>query len=112
MPGALHILSLQRKLKTEKDFLKSLICRNITKRRSSLKQAKTQQLRVLQKLLSAYCRGDIAITSRLLHRLKRSKKLNFLRRNFQKILPHSQLRQQLLSLASVLHYFVKPLLTK
>ena len=47
------------------------------------------------------------MTSQFLNRLKRSKKLTFIEQNFSKIRPDPNLRKNILSLASVLHLFIK-----
>ena len=39
MSKGLHILGFQNKLKTEKDFLKSLLCQNLSKRKLILEKS-------------------------------------------------------------------------
>ena len=112
MTGGVHILSLQNILKQNKDFIRSLVCRNVAKRRLILEKATSKQLRLIQKLLSLFLRREIGITSQLLSRIKKSKKLSFIEHNFRKIRSDPNLRKNILSLASVLHLFCKVLLKK
>ena len=112
MPSSLHILSFQNLLKKERKFLESLICRSIAKRRLILERASSKQLRLLQKLLTLFLRGDIAVTRHFFNRLKKSKKLTFIEENFRKIGSDPNLRRHILSLSSILHLFVKVLLKK
>ena len=112
MPGGLHILSFQNVLRGEREFIRSLICRSIAKRRLILEKATPKQLRLIQKLLVLFLRGEIGVTNQLLNRIKRSKKLKFIEQNFNKIRSDPKLRQNILSLASVLHLFVKIILKK
>ena len=112
MPGGLHILSFQNVLKGERDFIRSLVCRSVAKRRLILEKATPKQLRLIQKLLVLFLRGEIGVTNQLLNRIKRSKKLKFIEQNFNKIRSDPKLRQNILSLASVLHLFVKIILKK
>ena len=112
MSTRLHILSFQKELENNRQFLKSLLCHDITKRRFILEKAKDKELRVLQKLLSYCLRGEIEITQSLYNRINRTKKLGFIQQNFQKIKATPQLRGNLVKLASFLHLFVKRILKK
>ena len=110
MPGMLHILSFQKNLQEEKKFIKSLVCRSLVKRRLILEKATPKQLRLIQKLLALFLRGEIGVTAQFLNRIKRSKKLPFLEQYFNKIHSDPNLRQHILSLASILHLFIKIIL--
>ena len=112
MPGGLHILSFQNILRRQQSFIRSLVCRSIAKRRLILEKATPQQLRLIQKLLALFLRGEIGVTSQLLNRLKKSKKLSFIENNFNRIRATPNLRKNILSIASVLHLFCKILLKK
>ena len=112
MPGTLHILSFLNILREEKQFIKSLLCRSLTKRRLILEKASSKQLRLIQKCLTLFIRGEIGVTRQFLHRIKRSKKLTFLEQKFNKIRSDPHLRQHILSLASILHLFCKVILKK
>ena len=112
MPGGLHILSFQNVLRGEREFIRSLICRSAAKRRLILEKATPKQLRLIQRLLTLFLRGEIGVTSQLLNCLKRSKKLSFIENNFNKIRSNPNLRKTISSLASVLHLFCKILLKK
>ena len=112
MSTSLHILSFINSLRGEKKFIKSLVCRSVAKRRLLLEKSTPKQLRILQKLLTLFLRGEIGVTSQFLNRLKRSKKLTFIEQNFSKIRPDPNLRKNILSLASVLHLFIKVILKK
>ena len=78
MPSGLHILSFQNILRGEQKFIRSLVCRSVAKRRLILEKATSKQLRLIQKLLALFLRGEIGVTSQLLNRLKKSKKLSFI----------------------------------
>ena len=112
MPSAIHILSFQNNLREERQFIKSLACRSATKRRLILEKATPKQLRLIQKLLTLFIRGEIGVTAQFFNRIKRSKKLTFLEQHFSKIYSDPNLRQHILSLASVLHLFIKIILKK
>ena len=112
MSGRLHILAFQNRLKEEREFMKSLLCRQVGKRRLILEKASSKQLHLLQKLLTLFVRGDIGVTNQFLNRMKRSRKLNFIEQKFHKIHSNPNLRQHLVSLAPVLHLFVKIILKK
>ena len=85
MPSGLHILAFQKILRGDQKFIRSLVCRSVAKRRLILEKATPKQLRLIQKLLTLFLRGEIGVTSQLLNRLKRSKKLSFIENNFNKI---------------------------
>ena len=112
MLGTVHILAFQNKLKQEREFIKSLVCRSVTRRQLILQKATPKQLRLIQKLLSLFLRGEIGVSSHFLNRIKRSKKLSFIEQNFTKIRADPNLRQHIVSLASVLHLFIKIILKK
>ena len=112
MPSSLHILSFQNILRGEQKFIRSLVCRSVAKRRLILEKATSKQLRLIQKLLALFLRGKIGVTSQLLNRLKKSKKLSFIENNFNKIRSSPDLKKNILSIASVLHLFCKILLKK
>ena len=112
MPSGLHILAFQKILRGEQKFIRSLVCQSVAKRRLILEKATPKQLRLIQKLLTLFLRGEIGVTNQLLNRLKRSKKLSFIENNFNKIHSNPNLRKTISSLASVLHLFCKILLKK
>ena len=112
MPSGLHIISFQNILRGEQKFIRSLVCRSVAKRRLILEKATSKQLRLIQKLLALFLRGKIGVTSQLLNRLKKSKKLSFIENNFNKIRSSPDLKKNILSIASVLHLFCKILLKK
>ena len=112
MFSGLHILSFINTLKGERKFIESLVCRSVAKRRLILEKATPKQLRLIQKLLTLFLRGEIGVTSQFLNRLKRSKKLTFIEQNFNKIRSDPNLKKNILSLASVLHLFIKVILKK
>ena len=112
MLGTVHILAFQNNLKQEREFIRSLVCRSVTRRRLILQKATPKQLRLIQKLLSLFLRGEIGVSSHFLNRIKRSKKLSFIEQNFTKIRADPNLRQHIVSLASVLHLFIKIILKK
>ena len=93
-------------------FLQSLLCRQLRKRKLLLEKATGKELRVLQKLLSCYVRGELPISSQVYGRIKRARKLGLLESQFKKIKFNPQLKRHLLSLASVLHLLIKPTLAK
>ena len=108
MPSRLHILSFQSNLRDEKKFIKSLVCHSVAKRRLILEKATPKQLQLIQKLLALFLR----VTAQFLNRIKRSKKVPFLEQHFKKICSDPNLRQHILSLASILHLFIKVVLKK
>ena len=112
MHSPLHILSFQQKLKAEKEFLKSLLCKTINRRRLILEKATNKQLNLLQKLLVLFLRGEVSVTPQLVNRLKRSRKLAFIEQNFNKVKKDPNLRKKFLVLASIIHLFVKVIIEK
>ena len=85
MSGMLHIFSFQNILRKEREFIKSLTCRSLSKRKLILEKATPQQLRLIQKLLTLFLRCEIGVTSHFFNRIKRSKKLTFIEDNFSKL---------------------------
>ena len=112
MSGSLHILSFQKKLREERQFLQSLLSKQPSKRKWILESAKDSQLRLLQKLITLFLRGEIPITPQIYSRIKKSKKLAFIESKFNKIQPDSKLREHILTLAPVLPLFLKVILQK
>ena len=112
MPAGLHIFSFQSVLKKERKFLKSLTSPSLPKRKLILEQASPKQLRLIQKLLSSFVRGEIGVTAQFFNRVKRARKLTFIEENFSKIRSDPNLKAHLLSLASVVHLFVRVILKK
>ena len=108
----IHILSFQQKLKAEKSFLQSLLCKTIARRKLILEKASNKQLNLLQKLLVLFLRGEVGVTAHLVNKLKRSRKLAFIEQNFNKIKKDPDLRHKFLVLASVIHLFVRVILNK
>ena len=109
----LHILSLQKDLKQHKPFLKSIAnSKTPHQRRLKIKQANKSELKVLQRLLCAFSRQDIGISKHLLTRLKQTKKHNFILTHFQKLNSQTNLKNNLLKIASVLHLFLKLIFKK
>ena len=112
MSKGLHILGFQNKLKTEKDFLKSLLCQNLSKRKLILEKSSTKQLRVIQTLLCLILRGEIGVSHHLFNLIKRSKKLSFIKQRFKKLAPDPNLKQHLLTIAPLIPAFVRLILKK
>ena len=112
MSGSLHILSFQKKLREERQFLQSLLSKQPSKRKWILESAKDSQLRLLQKLITLFLRGEIPITPQIYSRIKKSKKLAFIESKFNKIQPDPKLREHILTLAPVLPLFLKVILQK
>ena len=112
MSKGLHILGFQNKLKTEKDFLKSLLCQNLSKRKLILEKSSTKQLRLIQTLLCLILRGEIGVSPHLFNRIKRSKKLSFIEQRFKKLAPDPNLKQHLLTIAPLIPAFVRLILKK
>ena len=112
MSGSLHILSFQKKLREERQFLQSLLSKQPSKRKWILESAKDSQLRLLQKLITLFLRGEIPITPQIYSRIKKSKKLAFIESKFNKIQPDPKLREHILALAAVLPLFLKVILQK
>ena len=104
----LHILSLEESLKNNKPFLKSIVkCKTANHRKFLIQHAKKSQLRILQRLLAAFTRGDIAISKHLETRLKQSKKQNFVVRHFSKLNSQKDLLSNLLKIANILPWFLR-----
>ena len=112
MSGSLHILSFQKKLREESDFLHSLLSKKPSKRKWILESAKNNQLRLLQKLIALFLRGEIPITPHLYGRIKKSKKLAFIESKFNKIKADPHLRKNLITLAPILPLFLKVVIQK
>ena len=112
MSKGLHILGFQNKLKTERNFLKSLLCQNVSKRKLILERSSSKQLRLIQTLLCLILRGEIGVSHHLLNKIKRSKKLSFIEQRFKKIAPDPNLKQHLLSLVHLLPSLVRLTLKK
>ena len=109
----LHILSLAKDLKQNKPFLKSLAQgKNPHRKRSILKSASNRQLKLLQRLICSFIRGDISISAQQHKRLKKSKKYNFVVKHFTKLNTKQNLRQSLLHINPLLPLFIKVLLKK
>ena len=107
--GSIHILALRKKLIAEKEFLQHLCKASPRQRQLCLKKASTRQLRILQYLLTAYVRGLIEITPQLFNRLKRTKKIPFLKQNFDLLKHNPGLREVLIKLGNALSTLIKPL---
>ena len=107
MPHPLHILAFAKKLKDSKEFLQSLLCKKVQKRRLLLQKASPKQLKLLQKLCSLHVRGELPITPQVFARIKNSKKLGLLETKFKKITADPNLKQNLLALAPILHLLVR-----
>ena len=112
MSKGLHILSFRNKLEQHRKFLKLLQSPKISTRKLILQKASDKELRVIQKLLTLFLRGEIGVTQHFLNRLKRTKKLNFIEEKFNKIRPDPNLRVNLLKLAPLLHLFIKVVVKK
>ena len=112
MSKHLHILSFQNKLREHKPFLKSLLSQNLSKRKLIIQKASNKELRLLQKLLTLFVRGEIGVSPQFLSKLKTAKKLSFIEENFEKIKSNPNLRNHLLKLVPVLHLFAKTTLKK
>ena len=112
MSKGLHILSFRHKLNQHRNFLKLLQSPKLSTRKLIIQKASNTELRLIQKLLTLFLRGEIGITQPFLNRLKRTKKLGFIEENFEKIRPDPHLRDKLLKLAPLLHLFVKVIIKK
>ena len=84
MPHPLHILAFAKKLKDSKEFLQSLLCQKVQKRRLLLQKASPKQLKLLQKLCSLHVRGELPITPQVFARIKNSKKIGTAGNKIQK----------------------------
>ena len=84
----------------------------ISTRKLIIQKASDKELRLIQKLLTLFLRGEIAVTQHFVNRLRRTKKLKFIEENFDKIRPDPNLRTSLLKLAPLLHLFVSVVLKK
>ena len=112
-PARIHILALQKNLKENKSFLKSIANANTRpKRKLIIKQATTNQLKVLQHLISAFLRHEIPVSKHFESRVKKSKKLKFLVAHFTKTNSRQDLRQHLIQVTSLLPIFIKFILKK
>lgn len=101
--SALHILALRKQLLANKPYLKQLkTCKSTKKRIHLLKGATHNQLRTLQLLLVAFVQGEIAISSKLFKRLKRTRKLNYLIEHFSKAKFYQEIKEIILKLVTVL----------
>ena len=112
MPEGIHILKFQNKLVESKDFLKSLTSNSIFKRKVILQKATGKELRLLQKILVSFLRGEIGVTQQVITRLNKSKKLFFIEQTFSKIKKDPDLRKKLLKLVPVIHLFARATLKK
>ena len=112
MSKGLHILSFRNKLTQHRKFLKLLQSPKISTRKLIIQKASDKELRLIQKLLTLFLRGEIGVTQHFFNRLRRTKKLAFIEENFEKIRPDPNLRANLLKLAPLLHLFVKVVLKK
>ena len=111
MPSGIHILNFAKNLASHKDFLKSLTTNSLFKRKVIIQKATDKELRLLQKILTLFLRGDIGITNTLFTRLKKSKKLSFIEEEFS-IKKDPELRKKILKIISVVHLFAKATLKK
>ena len=112
MSKGLHILSFRNKLGQHRKFLKLLQSPKISTRKLIIQKASDKELRLIQKLLTLFLRGEIAVTQHFVNRLRRTKKLKFIEENFDKIRHDPNLRTSLLKLAPLLHLFVSVVLKK
>ena len=112
MPSGIHILNFAKNLASHKDFLKSLATNSLFKRKVIIQKATDKELRLLQKILTLFLRGDIGITNTVFTRLKKSKKLSFIEEEFSKIKKDPELRKKILRIISVIHLFTKATLKK
>ena len=112
MSGRLHILGIQAKLKEEKTFLKSLLCRNLQRRKLILQKASNKQSQLLKKLITLFLRGEITVPASLVRRLRKSKKLQFIEQTFGTLKRDPNLKRNLLNIAGVIQLFVKLILRK
>ena len=109
----LHILSLEENLKTNKAFLKSIVnCKTVSQRKFIIQNATALQLRILQKLLAAFTRGDIGISKQLDGRLTQSRKRNFIIKNFSQLNSQKDLRNNLLKIVNILPWFIRVIVKK
>ena len=112
MPDGIHILKFQNTLQHHRDFLKKLASNNLFKRKVILQKATEKELRLLQKILTLFLRGEIGVTQQVITRLKKSKKLSFIEQTFSKIKKDPDLRKKILKLIPVIHLFAKATLKK
>ena len=112
-PTRIHILALQKNLKANKSFLKSIAkAKTHPKRKLIIKQATPIQLKTLQHLISAFIRREIPVSKSFENRVKKSKKLKYLLTHFTKINSRQDLQHHLLEVTSVLPIFIKFILKK
>ena len=112
MNSGLHILSFKEKLKEEKPFLKSLLCRSLQKRKLILQKASNRQAQLLKKSITLFLRGEITVNANLISRLRKSKKLQFIEQTFRDLKKDPNLKKNLLALAGIIQLFVKLIIKK
>ena len=112
MPEGIHILKFQNTLQLNKEFLKSLVSNSLFKQKLVLQKATNKELHLLQKILTLFLRGEIAVTQRVINRLNKSKKLSFIEATFAKIKKDPNLRKNILKLAPIIQLFAKATLKK
>ena len=112
MPEGIHILKFQNTLQQHREFLKSLVSNSLFKRKVILQKATGKELRLLQKILTLFLRGEIGVTQRVITKLNKSKKLSFIEQSFSKIKRDPDLRNKILKLCPVIHLFAKATLKK
>ena len=112
MPEGIHILKFQNTLQQHKKFLKSLTTNSHYRRKFIIENATGKELRLLQKILTLFLRGDIGVTQALISRLKKSNKLSFIEQTFSKIKKDPELRKKILKLNPIIHLFAKATLKR
>ena len=112
MPHGIHILKFQQTLQQHRNFLKSLVTNSLSKRKLILQKATEKEIKLVQKLLVLFNRGEIGVTQQLISRLNKSRKLNYIEQTFSKIKKDPNLRKNILKLLSVIHLFAKAILKK
>ena len=112
MSDGINSLKFQNTLKQNKEFLKSLTCKSLFKRKVILQKATNKEIKLLQKLLVLFSRGHIGVTQQVISRLQKSKKLSFIEQSFSKIKKDSDLKKKIVKLSPVIHLFAKATLKK
>ena len=87
--------------------VKSIASINLSKRKLILQKASEKELRILQKILTLFVRGEIGVTHQLITRLRKSRKLSWIEQTFSKIKKDPNLKKNILKLSPVIHLFAK-----
>ena len=108
--GRLHIVALEKALKQNSAFLKSIAtCKSNQNRRKLIQKASNREISVLQKLLSAFIFGDIGVSKHFQNKIKQKRRQHrILVKKFTKIKRDKQeLKNNLLKISPILPLFIK-----